>query len=111
MPSAKRQLCDVPMLATYNTSKPIAEIYGKIENQKNHPKLSFLNLAVVFLLRLIQGQGAVWYCSSYTTPANGHDLSLLSGFSVARQLGARYPFPENELATADFRQLSSMMGL
>ena len=58
-----------------------------------------------------QGRGGVFYCSSFATPGNGHDLSLLSGLVVARALGAPYPFKEDRAASYDFECLCSYMGL
>ena len=34
----------------------------------------------------------IYYCSNWTTPANTHDMSLLSGIVCATAIGADYPF-------------------
>lgn len=70
-----------------------------------------MNLMVTQLLRLIQGRRGVYYCCNYTTPGNGHDLSLLSGFCAAHAVGASYPFPGNVEAEKDFHRLRNLMGL
>lgn len=61
------------MLITYNLqpNKKIAEPLGTVSNLRAHPHLSVRNLAVVLLLRLLQGKDGVYFCSSYTTPGNG----------------------------------------
>lgn len=41
------------------------------------------NVLRMVALRVLQGDRGLYYCANYTTPANGHDLSLLSGFVVA----------------------------
>ena len=62
--------------------------------------------------RLLQGDGGVWYCASWATPGNAHDLSLLSGFAAAHAaIGAPYPFPDDKLAHRDFLKLRRLMGL
>ena len=58
-----------------------------VDNSGSHPSFSTRNLLIAFALRWVQGRGGVYYCGSYTTPGNGHDLSLLSG------LCARFFFP------------------
>ena len=54
-----------------------------VDNSGSHPSFSTRNLLIAFALRWVQGRGGVYYCGSYTTPGNGHDLSLLSGLCVA----------------------------
>jgi predicted NAD/FAD-binding protein len=113
VPVAQTLAQKIPMLVTYNPrpDKTIQSVVGRVSNVRAHPHLSVANLAIVFLLRLIQGRRGVYYCGSYATPGNGHDLSLLSGFAVAHTLGAEYPFVGNERALNDFRRLCSVMGL
>ena len=99
---------DLPMMVSYNVSTPIAQVARRIRNTFAHPSLSGKNLMRAMALRLIQGP-RVYYCGSYTTPGNGHDLSLLSGLVVAEALGAAYPFAAHGAALRDFEQLRSMM--
>ncbi|CAF4452830.1 unnamed protein product, partial [Adineta steineri] len=41
-------------------------------------------------------------------PANGHDLSLLSGLAVAELIGAKYPFSDNSSALRDYNRYKRM---
>jgi len=99
-----------PMIITYNSDKAISKPAGKISNARLHPDLSFMNLGIGMLLRFCQGYQNTYYCGSYSTPGNGHDLSLLSGLVIACTLGAEYPFKNND-AKEDFRKLARIMGL
>ncbi len=99
----------LPMLVSYNRRGPIRDPLRRVRNQRCHPHLSRKNLAIAFGLRAIQGRGNVYYCGSFTTPGNGHDLSLLSGFVVAEALGAPHPFHDDPRAATDFAKLSRMM--
>jgi hypothetical protein len=82
-----------------------------VSNVRAHPHLSLRNLLVAALLRLVQGARGTYYCSSFATPGNGHDLSLLSGLAVASAIGAPYPFADNAAAKDDFESLRGFMGL
>eukprot|EP00756_Hemistasia_phaeocysticola_P007731 Hpha_TRINITY_DN14378_c0_g1::TRINITY_DN14378_c0_g1_i1::g.86587::m.86587 len=97
-------------LSDHKTLDP-KEVRGTTCHARAHPDLNFTNLLATQLLPLVQGRRGVYYCCNYTTPANGHDLSLLSGFVAANAVGAAYPFPENESAEADFHRLRNLMGL
>ncbi len=48
------------------------------------------------------------FCGNSMTPANGHDLSLLSGFAVAELIGAKYPFGDNLSALRDYDRYKRM---
>lgn len=111
VPSARAARTTTPMLVTYNSGKEINGVRGTVSNALAHPHMSFTNTSIALLLRLVQGRRNVYYCGSFSTPGNGHDLSLLSGFVVAHALGAPYPFPDNEAARADFDRLRNLMGL
>eukprot|EP01124_Arcella_intermedia_P013668 TRINITY_DN20087_c0_g1_i1.p1 TRINITY_DN20087_c0_g1~~TRINITY_DN20087_c0_g1_i1.p1 ORF type:complete len:322 (+),score=35.23 TRINITY_DN20087_c0_g1_i1:543-1508(+) len=114
MPCLQQGLRDRrPMMVTYNLSpyKAVEDPVGKLSNARSHPDLSFRNLAISMLLRFAQGYQNTYFCGSYCTPGNGHDLSLLSGFAVAQAIGADYPFPSDGLAREDFRKLCSLMGM
>lgn len=105
-----------PMLVTYNLhpSKEIdqATICGTVDNRRAHPHLSPLTMLVAtVLLRLVQSRRGVYFASSFTTPGNGHDLSLLSGLCVAHAMGAAYPFEGHHDAKLDFLRLRRLMGL
>ena len=68
-------------------------------------------MASNLLFPLFQGtrNGTAWFCGSGVAAANGHDLSLLSGFVVAREIGAPFPFARNAAAVGDFERLQKMM--
>eukprot|EP00164_Ancoracysta_twista_P003267 GFYU01004360.1.p1 GENE.GFYU01004360.1~~GFYU01004360.1.p1 ORF type:complete len:532 (-),score=136.44 GFYU01004360.1:38-1633(-) len=105
----------VVMLATYNSQRgdTIKNVRGTVTNYRAHPHMHLKNLVLSVLIRFIQGAGGVFYCSSYTTPGNGHDLSLLSGFIVANAIGAPYPFAKHSDGSMirDFDRLRALMGL
>jgi hypothetical protein len=87
-------------------------VYGTVSNERAHPHLSFKNTLIATAgMRFVQGHKRAYYCSSWTTPGNGQDLSMLSGFCVAAKLGAAYPFPANRYAADDFQRLKGLMGL
>jgi predicted NAD/FAD-binding protein len=100
---------DRPMLVSYHLRHPIETAERTLSNAMAHPCLSRANLARAWLLRAIQGHASTYWCGSYATPGNGHDLSLLSGLVVANALGAEYPFARTPAALADFQRLSSFM--
>eukprot|EP00009_Paramoeba_aestuarina_P000924 CAMPEP_0201513858 /NCGR_PEP_ID=MMETSP0161_2-20130828/5826_1 /ASSEMBLY_ACC=CAM_ASM_000251 /TAXON_ID=180227 /ORGANISM="Neoparamoeba aestuarina, Strain SoJaBio B1-5/56/2" /LENGTH=550 /DNA_ID=CAMNT_0047910235 /DNA_START=31 /DNA_END=1683 /DNA_ORIENTATION=+ len=101
-----------PMLVTYNSQhEHIDDVQGTVSNLRAHPDLSVGNLMCAQLLGLVQGERGVYFCGSYTTPGNGHDLSLLSGLIVAHDIGAAYPFTNNPKAMADFHRLRGLMHL
>jgi len=97
-------------LSDHKTLDP-KEVRGTTCHARAHPDLTFTNLLATQMLPLVQGRRGVYYCCNYTTPANGHDLSLLSGFAAANAVGAAYPFPEDPSAEADFHRLRGLMGL
>jgi hypothetical protein len=103
-----------PMLVTYapyDQPAPMIDekkIYGKVDNRRAHPSLSFRNQAISLLIRLVQGENGMYFCGNSVTPANGHDLSLISGFAVAELIGAKYPFPENSSALRDYNRFKRM---
>jgi predicted NAD/FAD-binding protein len=102
---------NTPMLVTYNSKRPIDSVLGTVSNARAHPHMSPTNTYIALLLRLIQGRRNAYYCGSFATPGNGHDLSLLSGFAAAHAIGAQYPFAANPLALDDFTRLRRLMGL
>ncbi len=103
-----------PMLVTYAPSdQPLPKIdpkkiSGKVDNRRAHPSLSFRNQAISLLIRLVQGENGMYFCGNSVTPANGHDLSLLSGFAVAELIGAKYPFEDNPAALRDYHRFKRM---
>jgi len=107
------------MLISWNCKERLKNIgdehYEKdVVMREAHPQLSVTNMfASYFVWRHLQGScnNTLYFTGSFITPGNGHDLSMLSGFVVAKHLGADYPFPENEPAFKDFQLLQNMMGL
>jgi predicted NAD/FAD-binding protein len=103
-----------PMLVTYAPcDRPAPKIndnkvVGKVDNRRAHPSLSFRNQAISLLIRLVQGENGMYFCGNAVTPANGHDLSLLSGFAVAELIGAKYPFTEDAAALRDYHRYKQM---
>ena len=90
-------------------ARSLAGAVRTFSNRGGHPELSHGNLLVARRLRRLQGHGRLYYCGSYTTPGNGHDLSLLSGFVAASALGAPHPFAVDAGCAEDFRLLRRLM--
>ncbi|CAF0922886.1 unnamed protein product [Didymodactylos carnosus] len=117
VPAAKDHVNLKPMLVTYSSDQSILSsinpnlIEGTIYNRRAHPYLTLRNMLISMLLRFVQGKQRMYFCGSYCTPGNGHDLSLLSGFVVAHVIGAPYPFEINSSAKRDFLRLQRIMGL
>jgi predicted NAD/FAD-binding protein len=102
---------DAVMLVSYGLERDRV-LGGEVRSFSNrgaHPALSIGNLIAARALSRLQGRRHLHYCGSYTTPGNGHDLSLLSGLVVAEALGAGYPFAGDSRAAADFSLLRAMM--
>jgi len=103
------------MLVSYNYDEKISPNSFKnadiITNRKAHPEFSIKNLFLSQVLHYIQGSrdGKVWYAGSYTTPGNGHDLSLLSGLVIGEKLGANYPFSDDPDTLQDYVYLRKLM--
>jgi hypothetical protein len=103
-----------PMFVTYAPCDQPApkidkqKICGKVDNRRAHPSLSFRNQTISLLMRLVQGENGMYFCGNAVTPANGHDLSLISGFAVAELIGAKYPFADNASALRDYNRFKRM---
>jgi predicted NAD/FAD-binding protein len=98
------------MFVTFNSRRPINHVRAHIRLPRCNHVLTMKNLAIMSLLRRLQGKGNMYYCGGFTTPEGGHDLSFLSGLVVAHDLGAPYPLDQrNEAAVADFYQLQKLM--
>eukprot|EP00045_Choanoeca_perplexa_P014082 m.163684 g.163684 ORF g.163684 m.163684 type:complete len:498 (+) comp16558_c0_seq1:2542-4035(+) len=111
VPAAQRATKKQHMLVTYNSSKTISDPQGEVDNSWAHPQLNPVNSVWAVLLQFVQGRDNQYFCGSYATPGNGHDLSFISGLAVAECLGAEYPFPANMAARVDFGRLKVIMGL
>ena len=110
IPAVRAAAVKGPLLVTYNSKLLVKEVLGTVSNARCHPHMSLWNMIIAILLRLVQGRRGVYYCGSFATPGNGHDLSLLSGMVVAHALGAPYPFETQPAAADDFRRLRGLMG-
>ena len=103
-----------PMLVTYARQDKIQpnidpmKIVGYVNNRRAHPSLSFRNQTIALLARLIQGEKGMYFCGTMVTPANGHELSLNSGFAVAEMIGARYPFMNDSSSFRDYLRFKRM---
>jgi hypothetical protein len=116
-PAAQRLGGDKPpMMVSYNLksgtrgARAGVGLVGEVSNALAHPELSVNNQLRALALRFVQGRAGLYYAGSSATLANGHDLSLLSGFVVAAAIGAPYPFSHNPAAFRDFKLLQSLMG-
>jgi len=110
VPSVQDSKATHPMMITYNSSKTLSGVVGKVNNRWAHPHLTTKNLIISVLLRFVQGHKGRFFCGSYSTPGNGHDMSLLSGLVVAHAIGAKYPFAEDTNCQNDFLKLGGLMG-
>lgn len=104
----------LPMLVSYNCEDKLKGVKAEwtVTSRDAHPCLTmWQSAATMALWPVLQGfrDKQVYYCGSAFTPGNGHDLSLLSGFVVASELGAPYPFPHHKQGQADFDRLRGMM--
>ncbi|KAJ9465449.1 hypothetical protein DIPPA_08706 [Diplonema papillatum] len=59
------------------------KVVGTVDNSYAHPVLSAKAMALASSLALLQGRHRLFFCGSYATPGNGHDLSHLSGLAAA----------------------------
>ena len=83
-----------PMLVTYDLApdKKLDDVLGQVDNSRAHPP-SVINLALHLSFGWCRvDTGRLLFCGSYTTPGNGHDLSLLSSLAAAT-LWVAYPLP------------------
>jgi hypothetical protein len=106
-PWAKRS--DKPCLVTYNPIQKIDE--SKIVKRWwfqhcVHDVFHFTVLSNAF--QMLQGKKRTWYCGAHTT-VNSQEHCFISGLSVARQLGALYPFAENREAASWFNFYGRLM--
>jgi len=86
-------------------------VRGTGNHARAHPLYSGWNLMAMLSLRLVNGENGIYYCSNWTTPANTHDMSFLSGLVCAHAVGAKYPFEHKREAKKDFNRLRDLMGI
>ena len=99
---------DKPCLVTYNPISRIDE--GKVMGKWwfQHIVHDVKHVAVLVpLFRFIQGKRRSWHCGAHTL-VNSQETCLVSGLAAARQMGAAYPF-EDEEARRVFNYYGSIM--
>ncbi len=87
---------DKPCLVTYNPVKPINE--GKVVKRCwfQHVVHDVRHVVwLVNLFRFIQGRRRTWHAGAHTL-INSQETCLVTGLAAARQLGADYPFYDEE---------------
>ena len=87
---------DKPCLVTYNAISPIDE--GRIVKRWwfQHVVHDVRHIALlVHLFRFIQGRRRSWHCGAHTL-INSQETCFVTGLVTARQLGADYPFDDEE---------------
>ncbi len=87
---------DKPCLVTYNPVSPIDQ--EKIVKRWwfQHVVHDVRHIALlVHLFRFIQGRRRSWHCGAHTL-VNSQETCFVSGLATARQLGADYPFDDEE---------------
>ena len=97
-----------PCLVTYNPISRIDEekIVGRWWFQHIVHDVRHMAL-IVPLFRLIQGRRRSWHCGAHTL-VNSQETCFVSGLAAAIQLGADYPF-DNEEARRSFNHYGSLM--
>ena len=99
---------DKPCLVTYNAVSPIdpAKVIGRFRFQHVvHDVRHVVWLSQLF--RFIQGRRRTWHCGAHTL-VNSQETGLVSGLVTARQMGADYPFSDDE-ARRWFNHYGSVM--
>lgn len=112
-PTAHHVKHERAMLVSYNCPQAEnVEAEWTVTSKEAHPCLTIKQSTfIITLWPILQGfrNNQQFYCGSAFTPGNGHDLSLLSGFVAASQLGADYPFPHSKEGMEDFQRLRGIM--
>ena len=87
---------DKPCLVTYNPISKIDE--GKVIRRHWFQHIVHDVRHVAFLMhlfRFVQGKRHTWHCGAHTL-VNSQETCFVSGLAAARQLGADYPFEDDE---------------
>ncbi len=87
---------DKPCLVTYNPISKINE--GKVIRRHWFQHIVHDVRHVAFLMhlfRFVQGKRHTWHCGAHTL-INSQETCFVSGLAAARQLGADYPFDDQE---------------
>ncbi|MDE2861123.1 MAG: FAD-dependent oxidoreductase [Chloroflexota bacterium] len=87
---------DKPCLVTYNPVSPIDSRKVIARHRFQHIVHDIRHVVwLVPLFRFIQGKQRTWHCGAHTL-INSQETCLVSGLITARQLGADYPFSDDE---------------
>ncbi|KAG8832475.1 hypothetical protein FRC17_001296 [Serendipita sp. 399] len=91
---------DSSHLWTESEIRPESIILKKWWKQQSH-RWQHYGGTVPWKMMWINGQNHTHYCGAWTI-LNMHEIAIASGFAVAYQLGAKYPFKENDEARRMF---------
>lgn len=97
-------------LVTYGKDAERVKAGTPVNFHRSHPHLCLRNLIIAHVMRWVQGRNGMFFCASWTTPGNGHDLSLCSGLLAAYKVGAAYPFGSNPECVADMDLVQDLLG-
>ena len=99
---------DKPCLVTYNPDSPIdpGKVIGRWWFQHIVHDVRHV-VWLVPLFRFVQGRRRTWHCGAHTL-INSQETCLLTGLAAARQLGADYPFDDEE-ARRSFNHYGRLM--
>jgi len=90
------KVSDRPCLVTYNPITPIDEAKIVFRHWFQHVVHDVRHVALlVHLFRFIQGRRRSWHCGAHTL-INSQETCFVTGLITARQLGADYPFEDEE---------------
>ncbi|MGK5627842.1 FAD-dependent oxidoreductase [Streptomyces sp. URMC 123] len=93
---------DLPLLVTYNAERPVRPDTVVAREWFQHVVHDLRHVVLLQpLLTRLQGRARTWYCGAHTC-VNSQEHALISGLSVARQLGADYPFADDPRARVWF---------
>jgi uncharacterized protein len=106
-PWAKRS--DKPCLVTYNPIQKIDEKKIVTRWWFQHCVHDVFHTTVLLnMFGKLQGKRRTWYCGAHTV-VNSQEHCFISGMSVARQMGADYPFGHNREAAEWFNFYGRLM--
>ena len=87
---------DKPCLVTYNPVRPIEEDKIVMRRWFQHVVHDVRHVVwLVNLFRFIQGKRKTWHAGAHTL-VNSQETCLVTGLAAARQLGADYPFEDDD---------------
>ena len=87
---------DRPCLVTYNPAAPIDEAKIVMRHWFQHIVHDVRHIALlIHLFRFVQGKRRSWHCGAHTL-INAQETCFVTGLVTARQLGADYPFEDED---------------